>query len=193
MRPFLVLFAALLLTSSSGTAQTTSRWTLSAGPEWTSGIANLWGVRLRADYDLIGQHSPLRFQLQGGARWGPTQIFSHSFPAFGGGSHSSVVGSDQTVDLTVGVVAAITPIPRARVAPYFTFGVLARQVWSYGWTRWTHPEGTFTDPERFRAFGGIVTVPGLGVRARIGGRSLQFEYRWLDKLHSTTFGTKLPF
>ncbi len=196
MPSFIVLFLALSFVSSTAVAQTTpqtpSRWTLSAGREW-SRTPNLWGLRLRADYDLVGQHSPVRLQLQMGTLWGPTQFFFHSFGS--PGYTTSYMGSDQTIDLTFGVVAAITPVPRARVAPYFTFGVLARQSWSYGWSRWSSSVvgGTFETPERLRALGAISAVPGLGVRARIGQRTYQFEYRWLANRHSATFGTRLPF
>ena len=186
MRLFIV-GAALLFTTTAG-AQT--RWTLSAGPEWSS-VPNVWGMRLRADYDLVGRRSPLRIALLGGARWGPTQTFRQSL-----GSGSSFYGSDQSVDLTFGAVAAFTPVPRARVSPYLTFGVLARQTWSYGWSRWTSGvDGSLLldQPERFRTVGQIFSSLGLGVRAKIAGRMFQVEIRRVYDFTSLTFGTSLPF
>lgn len=200
MRPLLVLSFALSFVSSTAPAQTIpptpSRWTLSAGPEW--GFPSLWGLRVRADYDLVGRTSPVRLRLQAGALWGPTQRFYH---AFGGGSE--YYGMDQTVDLTFGVVAAISPVPRARMSPYLTIGVLARQAWSHGWTQARNAAGsTFSAiPEATRMFGDVIIPVGLGIRANIGGRSFQLEIRRLyggnsqgfGMRNSLTFGTSLPF
>src|SRR6267378_176099 len=128
MRSLLILSIALLSAATNGAAQTPSRWTISAGPEWTV-YRGFWGVRLRADYDLLKQNSPFQLRMQGGARWGPTQSYQSSYVIVGG----SVMGQEQTVDLMFGVVGAISPLPRARFSPYVTAGVLARQAWSHGW------------------------------------------------------------
>src|SRR6266516_1950462 len=63
MRWFLVLGVALLLSRNSA-AQTPSRWTFSAGPEWTRtfGGANFYGGRLRAEYDLLTPTKPFRLR-----------------------------------------------------------------------------------------------------------------------------------
>lgn len=92
MRLFIVGIAVLFTTS--GAAQ--SRWTLSAGPEWSE-FRSLWGLRFRADYDLLNQQSPLQLRLQSSARWGPTQGFRYSLGPLG-----TAFGEDQTVDVTLG-------------------------------------------------------------------------------------------
>lgn len=200
MRSFLVLSVALSFTVSTVAAQATpptpSRWTLSTGPEW--GYPSLWGLRVRADYDLVGRTSPVRLRLQAGALWGPTQRF---YRATGAGS--VFYGSDQTVDLTFGVVAAISPVPRARISPYLTMGVLASQAWSHGWSAARNAGGEVFGyrAEGTRMSGDIIITPGLGIRANIGGRSFQIEVRRLygrnsdafGMRNSLTFGTTVPF
>jgi len=187
MRWFLVLGFAFLLAGSSA-AQTPSRWTLSAGPEWSGWWwgTHLWGVRLRAEYDLAKPSSVVGLRLEGGARWGPTQSYFHQF-----GSRS-VSGFDQTTDIMLGFSGAISPFPRARLSPYITMGVFGRQVWRGG--------ATFVRDSTFPSYnlphsshGDIMATLGLGLRARLGGRSFQLELRRIHYNNSLTFGTRLPF
>src|SRR2546426_5643223 len=69
----LLIVGAALLFSVSTTAAAQSRWTLSAGPEWTGTLSNghFYGGRLRAEYDLITPTSPFRLRLEAGTFWSP--------------------------------------------------------------------------------------------------------------------------
>ena len=188
MRWLRIPSVALLVVTNSVAAQTPSRLTLSAGPEWT-GAPRLWGLRLYADYDLLKLDSPFQLRLQGGGRWGPPQRYTRYF-----GNGAAMGGEDQTIDLTAGVVGALSPIPRARVAPYVMFGVLAQHVWAHGWMSARNPDGSLmsTGAATF-SYGKIVYPIGLGVRAQVAGRSLQVEIRRLNTVNSLTLGTRLPF
>lgn len=186
MRLFIVS-VALLLTTTVGAAQ--SRWTLSAGPEWAP-ATNLWGLRLRAEYDLIKPGSPLSLRLEGAGRWGPTQNFSFSYLLAGNGSGG---GWDQYTDLMVGFNASLTPLPRARFAPYLTFGVFAQQSWRHGSRFIFQSSGPPSVYSYSGSEGAIIGALGLGLRARVGGRTFQVEIRQIQRQHSLSFGTRLPF
>jgi hypothetical protein len=191
MRSFLVLFLAVsfISTAAAQTVPSPSRWTLSAGPSWRFNSTELWGMRFRANYDLIKPYRPLQLRLEVGGLWGPTHSFLRSYT-----DGPIVLGQDQTVDLAFGLSASLSPLPRARLAPYVTFGVLARQVWSHGWEVPDGPLGLYgsTTPQSV-TFGEIVSTFGFGVRARLGGRPLEIEYRILGHHQSVTIGTRLPF
>ena len=190
MRSFLVLLCALssVTAAAAQTPQTPSRWTLSAGrDQWY--YPNVWGMRLRADYDLLGGRGPFRLGLLMGGSWGPSQLFSNHV---GGNTYYS--GEVQRGDVIFGLTSALTPLPKARFSPYLTFGVVARQVWMNGTTyMWdpTNPQATLI--ERSRTYGHITSTFGWGLRMRIHGRMFQLEHRVLYDLHSVTFGTSLPF
>ena len=186
MRLFIVGVAVFLVTTA-GVAQQPSRWTLSAGPEW-SRIPSIWGLRVRADYDLVGRNSPFRVGLLAGGSWGPTQAFRDPI---GSGSYYS--GVNQRLDLTFGVTTALTPLPRARVSPYFTFGVVARQVWINGTSVWESPITPSSFVERSHTVGQITSTMGWGIRARIARRLFQVEIRTLYDVRFLTIGTSLPF
>jgi hypothetical protein len=185
MRLFIV-GAALLLTSTAG-AQT--RWTFSAGPEWhRSWGTHLWGVRLRAEYDLTKPTRVFGLRLEGGARWGPTQGF------FDESGSRSVGGQDQTTDLMLGLSGAISPFARGRLSPYVAMGVFGRQMWRQG--SFFVRDSTLLSYERpysSDSRGDIIGTLGLGLRARLGDRSFQLELRRLYYHNSLTFGTRLPF
>src|SRR5437762_14309682 len=109
MRLF-VIGAALVLASPVA-AQ--SRWTFSAGPEWTPTFGgHFYGGRLRAEYDLLTPTKPLRLRLEAATFWSPTQNY---FATYLDGS--SVYGFNQAVDLTLGLSAALSRLPRARFSP----------------------------------------------------------------------------
>jgi hypothetical protein len=182
-----IVSAALLFTTSIAAAQ--SRWTLSAGPEWHRGPAGLWGVRLRAEYDLIKPGSPLSLRLEGAGCWGPTQYYSFSYALANG----SVSGWDQNTDLMVGVNASLTPLPRARFAPYLTFGVFAQQRWRHGSRFVYQSSGPSSVYSYAGSEGATLGALGLGLRARVGGRTFQVEIRQMQGQHSLSFGTRLPF
>src|SRR6266576_253722 len=99
MRSFLVLSLALPFAFSIVAAQnipsTPSRWTLSAGPEWLrrTSTGYLWGVRLRAEYDLTRPQRAFGLRLEGAALWGPTQNY------FFQSSAGSEWGFEQTADI----------------------------------------------------------------------------------------------
>ena len=116
MRSFIV-GALLVLVATPATTQ--SRWTFSAGPEW---IDRVVGGRVRAEYDLTPSLKPFRVRLEFGGYWEPTQNFYATYL-----DGSSVGGTKQSMDLSVGLSGVVAPLPRARVAPYLSFGVLARQ------------------------------------------------------------------
>lgn len=187
----LFFVGAALLISVSTTSAAQSRWTFSAGPEWTPRFDNglFYGGRVRAEYDLITPNSPFRLRLEASGRWEPTQSY------FGTLSDSSTVsGVNQTLDFTFGLSAAITPIPRSRIAPYVTLAVLARQSWSDGASSFRRPDGSYwwNEPIATRTRGDIVFVPGIGARVRIAGHTFQLEMRqW--RYRSVMLGTTLPF
>jgi hypothetical protein len=193
MRSFLVLSVVLSSGLRTAAAQesspTPSRWTFSAGPEWTQlPNSKLWGMRLRAEYDLTRPTTVFGLRLEGGARWGPTQsYFYQSGPRTQG-------GTDQTMDLMLGLSAGFSPLPRARFSPYVTMGVFGRQLWNRGslFVR----DSTLLDwniPYRSRVRGDIIGTVGLGLRAKLGGHSFQLELRRIYGQNSLTFGTRLPF
>ncbi len=187
MRLFIVSIA-LLLTTTVGAAQT--RWTLSAGPEWTPTVSGqFWGGRLRAEYDLTRPTSPFRLRLEAGTFWSPTQSFFASYL-----DGSSYGGFKQSVDLTIGLSAAISPLPRARFSPYIMMGVYARQSWSHGANSFRNADGSlaWSSPERSRTYGDLLAQVGIGIRARIGGHTFQLEMRNFGT-RSLTLGKNLPF
>ena len=189
MRLFIV--GCLLLLSSGAAAQ--SRWILSVGPEWTPyyGANQFIGGRVRGEYDLLVPTKPLRLRLELGGYWEPSQTYTFNFI-----DGSSVGGWKQSMDLTFGLSAAITPIPRARVAPYVTFGVLARQSWM-DVSRFYFPAGggTPTVSGTSGTSGGIVFPVGLGLRTHIAGHTFQVEMRQFRGQHANALmvGTSLPF
>lgn len=189
MRLFIAGLALLFTTSAS--AQ--SRWTLSAGPEWTLGFV---GGRVRGEYDLIKPTQPLRLRLELGGYWEPSQTYAYNYTLLDGG----VAGWKQSVDLTFGLSAALTPIPRARIAPYVTFGVLARQSWKNG-SQFLYSGGTTTVSKISGTAGDMLFPVGVGLRARIASHMFQVEMRGLattpqlsnHQTHALMIGTNLPF
>ena len=189
MRWFLVVGFAFLL-SSNGAAQTPSRWTFSAGPEWVkvTPTTRLWGMRLRAEYDLTKPTGVFGLRLEGGARWGPTQSYFYE-----SGTRSEG-GTEQGMDLMLGVSGGLSPFPRARFSPYFTMGIFGRQTWSRG-SFFVHDSTFLSYDAPYRAFtrGDIIGTLGAGLRARLGGRSFQLELRRVYGRNGLSFGTRLPF
>jgi len=188
MRLF-IIGAALLFTTTAASAQ--SRWTLSAGPEWTPNFGGFIGGRVRGEYDLIRPTKPFRLRMELGGYWEPSQNFDGRYV-----DGSTVAGYKQSMDLMFGLSAAVTPVPRARVAPYLTFGVLARQSWKHGST-WFWPAGGGTGRVYSTAgtMGDIVFPVGLGVRASIASRMFQVEIRRFQGQQTSALmiGTSLPF
>lgn len=197
MRSFFVLPVALSFVfgpaaaqDTSSTPLTPSRWTFSAGPEWTavSPADHLWSMRARAEYDLTRPNSVFGLRLEGAVRWGPTQSYFYSRNSFSFG------GTEQRTDLMLGLTGSLSPIPRARFAPYLTMGIFARQEWRSGITTRSDP---FTSSSYVVAYppsqGNIIGALGLGLRGRLGGRSFQLEYRYVREGRGLTFGTRLPF
>src|SRR6266568_1480289 len=172
MRRLFVLSVLLLFSATAGLAQ--SRWTLSVGPEWTKVTPTIswWGMRLRAEYDLIKPPSVFGLRLEGGARWGPNQHF------FSESSSRTEFGAEQQMDLMLGFTGSLSPLPRARFSPYVAMGIFGRQMWRRG-SRFTQDS----------VFGTL----GLGLRARISGRSFQLELREIYNHYGLSFGTRLPF
>ncbi len=190
MRLFIV--GAALLFSVSTTAAAQSRWTFSAGPEW-SGVGNnshIYGGRLRAQYDLLRPDRPLRLHLEFGGRWEPTQSY---FNTLSDGSNFG--GVNQSVDLTFGLGVAVAPLPRARFAPYVTFAMLARQRWWQGsyWFQNLNGSYAWNAPQHSSTRGDIIAALGLGTRVRLGGRMFQLEMRQIYGSNSVLLGTNLPF
>ncbi len=181
MRLF-VIGAALVLASPVA-AQ--SRWTLSAGPEWWTSV----GGRVRGEYDLIKPDRPVRVRFELGGYWEPTQNYFGTYVVRENGSY---LGSRQAVDLAFGVTASLTPLPRARVAPYVSIGVLARQVWAHGWNSITTPD-TNTSATYSGTIGQMIAPYGLGVRARLGAHLFQVEMRRVEHRTALLVGTSLPF
>ncbi len=181
---------AFVVCTTAGLAQEPSRWTVSVGPEWaqTTPSTHLWGARLRAEYDLTKPSSVFGLRLEGGARWGPTQSYFYE-----SGSRSQG-GVDQTADLMLGLSGAISPLARARFSPYVTMGVFGRQSWSQG-SMFIHDSTllSWDVPNFRRSRGNIIGTLGVGLRARLGGRSFQLELRRIYGDNGLTFGTRLPF
>ena len=185
-----VVFGTAAAQDTSLTSPTPSRWTFSAGPEWThvTPVDRLWSMRLRAEYDLTRPYSVFGLRFEGAVRWSPTQSYFYSSNSFSFG------GTEQRTDLMLGLTGSLSPIPRARFAPYVTMGIFGRQEWRSGITSRSDPGtpyfyGVAFPPSR----GNIVGVVGLGLRARLGGRSFQLEYRRIYGSGGLTFGTRLPF
>ena len=186
----LLFIGVAFLFTTSAAAQ--SRWTLSAGPEWSPYGGNRFiGGRVRGEYDLIRPTKPFRLRMEFGGYWEPSQTYSASYL-----DGSSVGGWKQSMDLTFGLSGAITPFPRGRVSPYVTVGVLARQSWKNG-SIFFLPAGSGTSSVHALSgtAGEIVFPVGLGFRARIAGRMFQAEMRRFQGEHTTALmiGTGLPF
>lgn len=187
MRLFVVSVASLLLASTSA-AQ--SRWTFSAGPEWRAVAPKtyVWGMRVRAEYDLTKPASVFGLRLEGAALWGPTQSYFHV------GNGYSYGGTEQRTDLMVGLTGSFSPLPRARFAPYVTMGIYGRQQRLDGSTFFNSPFTGFQgSPPSTRSRGDLIGALGLGLRMRLGGRAFQLEYRTIYGSSGLTFGTRLPF
>jgi hypothetical protein len=186
-----VVGVALLLVTTPAAAQ--SRWTLSAGPEWSSFSSDqFFGGRARAEYDVIRPNRPLRLRVELGGYWEPTHNF-YSEPT----DSTEFLGSSQTADISFGVTASLTPLPRARFAPYVTIGVLARQSWANGWSSYTVRFVSNTQRSLGSTSGEMIVPVGLGVRGRFGGRMFQVEMRRFQGSkngHTALMvGTSLPF
>ena len=179
----LLIGAALLFTTTAASAQT--RWTLSAGPEWRTSV----GGRVRGEYDLIKPNTPVRLRFELGGYWEPTQ---NHFGSYALSELGSYAGSGQAIDLALGVTASLTPLPRARFAPYVSIGVLARQMWVHGWTSITTPD-TNTYATYSGTNGQMIFPYGLGVRARLGAHMFQVEIRRVEQRSALLLGTNLPF
>jgi len=184
MRWLLILCMTMLLASDSA-AQTLSRWTLSAGPDWGTSV----GGRVRGEYDLIKPDRPVRLRFELGGYWEPTQSY---FGTYAISENGSYMGSGQAIDLGFGVTASLTPLPRARFAPYVSIGVLARQVWAHGWNSITTPD-TNTYAKYSTTNGQMIVPYGLGVRARLGAHMFQVEMRRVEQRSALLLGTNLPF
>lgn len=182
---------ALLLAATAAAAQ--SRWTLSAGPEWIpfARSSDFIGGRVRGEYDLITPTKPLRLRLELGGYWEPTHDRS-GVSVIDGSMYND---TRQSVDLSFGVTAAVTPLPHARFAPYLTLGILARQTWIRGQlTRWP-PGGQPTFAPFSGTRGDFAYPAGVGIRSRIAGRMLQFELRRFlgEPRNAFMLGTSLSF
>lgn len=151
----------------------------------------LWGLRLRAEYDLTNPTRVLGLRLEGGARWGPTQGWRHQSGSPG--------GTEQRTDLMLGLSAGLSPFSRSRFSPYVTMGVFGRQTWLLGSALvYDSTTMSFSAPYSSRTNGEVFGTLGVGVRARLGGRSLQLEVRRLPRVggyydNGLTFGSRLPF
>lgn len=187
MRFFIV--GAVFLITSAAAAQ--SRWTVSAGPEWTPvGSGAFYGARVRAEYDLIKPTGPLRLRFEAGGFWSPTQSYygSYSIPDLG-----SFGGTRQIFDLQFGLSAALTPLPRARFSPYVVMAVVARQSWRRG-SGWVQTPSAPLQYTRSRySARDILLQPGIGIRARIAGRMFQVEMRRAEHSNALLIGTSLSF
>jgi len=185
----LVVGVCLVLSTTGARAQ--SRWTFSAGPEWglVAPQTHLWGLRLRAEYDLTKPNSIFGLRFEGAARWSPTQSYFYSE------NLATWSGTEQRNDLMFGLSTSLSPLAHASpIAPYVTFGVYARQLWQNGSSSfafqgspvWGSPPGT-------RARGDIIATLGVGLRARVAGRMFQVELRGIHDQYGLTFGSRLPF
>jgi hypothetical protein len=195
MRSVLVLPVALSFVFGTAAAQDTpptpSRWTFSVGPEWglVAPHTNLWGMRLRAEYDLTRPNSVFGLRLEGGARWSPTQGYFYS------DNVATWSGIEQRSDLMLGLSGSLSPLPRARIAPYATMGVFARQLWIHGSSHLSFQPGPFPSNSAVatRSSGDIIASLGVGLRGQVAGHSFQLEIRRLYRENGLTFGTRLPF
>jgi hypothetical protein len=190
MRLFTVGVALLLAVSTTAVAQ--SRWTFSAGPEWQPYLGGAFiGGRVRGEYDLLKPNKPFRLRMELGGYWEPTHD-RFGYSSFDGSSYSE---TRQSVDLSLGFSAVVSPLPRARFAPYFAVGVLARQTWTRGSYVRFPANGQPTSGAFSGTLGDLVYPVGLGIRARIMDRVLQFEYRRFLGGHRNGLmvGTSLPF
>jgi len=179
-----------LLFASSAAAQ--SRWTFSAGPEWQPYVGGQFiGGRARGEFELLKPNRPFRLRMEIGGYWEPTQD-RFGFSAIDGSSYSQ---TRQTVDVSFGFSAAVSPLPRASFSPYFTAGVLARQSWIRGAYFRFPASGQPTYSPFSGTLGELAYPVGLGLRARIMGRVLQFEYRRFlgEHRNGLMVGTSLPF
>jgi hypothetical protein len=189
MRRLFIVFVVSFVVASTGAAQ--SRWTFSAGPEWTP-FANgrFYGGRVRVEYDMINPTSPLRLRLETGGFWSPTQSYNGSFVIAGG----TFGGERQVFDLTFGLSAAITPLPKARFSPYVVMAAVARQSWTRG-SGWVQYPGSAPQyfPQATNSVGDLLLQPGIGIRARVARRVFQLEWRHFEHISTLTLGTHLPF
>jgi len=74
-------------------------------------------------------------------------------------------------------------------------GIFGRQLWRQG-SSFFHDRSTSyfqTSPGRSWSRGDIIGSLGLGLRARLDGRSFQLELRRIYDHNGLTFGTRLPF
>src|SRR2546430_16318704 len=97
MRWFLVLSCAFVLSSESA-AQAPSRWTLSAGPEWTPSPSNsrFYGGRARAGDDPLPPPRPVWLGVGGGNFFLPAPGFYKVYFYW-----SSGFGFRQKIDITI--------------------------------------------------------------------------------------------
>jgi hypothetical protein len=128
--------------------------------------------------------------LETGGFWSPTQNFYGRYSLVDG----TFGGERQTFDLTFGLSAAITPLPKARFSPYLTMAAVARQTWrrASGWVQYADSSAPRFFPLTTASYGDVLLEPGIGLRARLAGRVFQLEVRQYDH-RSLTFGTQLPF
>jgi opacity protein-like surface antigen len=186
----LCVVGAALLFSIATTGAAQSRWTISAGPEWQNWWGTrLWGVGLRAEYDLTNPTSVFGLRLEGGARWGPTQgyFYSQQSPRF------SLGGTEQPMDLLLGFSGGLSPWPRERFSPYVTMGIFGRQTWRQGSHFFSDSLSGKSNSNFSYSHGDIIATLGVGLRARLAGRSFQLELRRIREHNGLSFGTRLPF
>jgi len=185
----LFIVSATLLCATAATAAAQSRWTFSAGPEWVSTFSgNRYSARVRSEYDLMRADRPLRLRMEIGGRWEPTRTYGGTLP-----DGTRLGGSFQSVDLTLGFTAALTPVPHARFAPFVAIGALGRQTWTRGETAQRAPDGTVTTSSGSRTLGDIVVPLGLGLRARLWRHTFQLEMRRMEGRNAALIGANLPF
>jgi hypothetical protein len=151
------------------------------------------GVRLRAEYDLVRDRW-FGLQVEAGGLWTPTQSFSQRLPWDAAGL-PSYWGYGQAMDLRLGVAGTLSPLPRAPLSPYLVVSVAGVQSWWAGERFARRMDGSVQRVgEAASGFfhGGV----GLGIRARLAGRSVQVEYREarnLPVMREFTLGTALRF
>ena len=176
----------------SQTPSDSNRLGLAFGSSW-SRQPRLIGLQLRATYDLTPRDRMLSFRAEAGGRWTPTQAFTTGSILYGEGS--SYTGCAQSADLSLGVAAVLTPLPKARISPSLVMGVAAVQSWRGGNGYYRMPDGTpvaSATPLFSRTRGALAVTPGLGIRFRLGHRVFQLEARRVPLLHTTslTIGTR---
>ncbi|HTI05392.1 MAG TPA: hypothetical protein VL549_08755 [Gemmatimonadales bacterium] len=189
MRLYIVGIISLLLT---GTVAAQSRWTFSAGPEWTPVDLKIhvWGMRVRGGYDLIKPTSALGLRLEGAALWTPTQSYFHTENLSGPHGWG---GREQRTDLMVGVSASVSPIPRKGFYYYLTTGIYARQQTVRGYQSFAPSlPGPLTITPASVSRGDIVGSVGFGLGLQIGNRAFQLEYRHIPGGSGLTLGIRLP-